>query len=329
MFSLADSTPTWAMEHWPLLVQASISNQYSQMKAVAAMVQTWDWHRVNVIFEDGTDLAFGRVILNLLEPLQEVGADISHLVPLPSLIASSFSTELLSLKGDQCRVFVVHTSLNLATYLFHKAQEMKKKEKDYVWIVTNTITGFLHSFDVTTIRSMQGVLGVMNNFPESSLRFSEFKKRFQKKFSVDYPEERNNEPGISAVEAYDDALWAVALTHALSRRNMPFTEKSKLYSDKISFVDFNGLTGRVQFVKRKLAPSHVFGIVNVIGKSYRELGIWSEGSGFSKSTDDNDVYDSSMQHLGHVYWPGEPLHTPKGWALPNTYLWILANWCTY
>ncbi|KAK1405104.1 hypothetical protein POM88_004709 [Heracleum sosnowskyi] len=37
-FSLADSTPTWAMERWPFLVQASISNQDAQMKAVAAIV---------------------------------------------------------------------------------------------------------------------------------------------------------------------------------------------------------------------------------------------------------------------------------------------------
>ncbi|KAK1405103.1 hypothetical protein POM88_004708 [Heracleum sosnowskyi] len=217
----------------------------------------------DIIYEDDTDLAFGRVLPNLLESLQEAGAEISHLVPLPSLIASSLSTELLRLKTDQ---FVVHTSLKLATHLFQKAQEMKMMEKDYVWIVTNTITDFIHSLDVTTINSMQGVLRVKNFFLESSSKFLQFKERFQKKFSVNYPEEGNNEPGISAVEAYA-ALWAVS--HTLSRRNMPFAEKSKLYLDKISFVDFNGLTGRVQVINKKLTPSHVFGVVNAIGKSYR------------------------------------------------------------
>lgn len=118
IFSVANPIPIWAMERWPFLVQASISNQDAQIKVMAAIVQSWDWRRVNIIYEDDTDSAFGRVIPSLLESLQEVGVEISHLVPLPSLVTSSMSKELLRLKGDQyCRVFVVHTSLKLATHI--------------------------------------------------------------------------------------------------------------------------------------------------------------------------------------------------------------------
>lgn len=39
-FSLANSTPVWAMERWPSLVQASTSDQDAHMKAVAAIVQS-------------------------------------------------------------------------------------------------------------------------------------------------------------------------------------------------------------------------------------------------------------------------------------------------
>ncbi|KAL7218319.1 hypothetical protein ACSBR2_011564 [Camellia fascicularis] len=67
---------------------------------------------------------------------------------------------------------------------------------------------------------------------------------------------------------------------------------------KISSTDFNGLTGKIQFNGRKLAPSHTFQIVNVIGKNYRELGFWTEGRGFSEAIDQTVFYNSSMQVLG-------------------------------
>ncbi|KAL7218323.1 hypothetical protein ACSBR2_011568 [Camellia fascicularis] len=85
--------------------------------------------------------------------------------------------------------------------------------------------------------------------------------------------------------------------------------------EKISSTDFNGLTGKIRFNGRKLAPSHTFQIVNVIGKSYRELGFWTEGRGFSESIDQTVFYNSSMQVLGQVFWPGGPWYTPKGWTV--------------
>ncbi|KAK1405100.1 Glutamate receptor [Heracleum sosnowskyi] len=315
MFSLADLTPRWAIKHWPFLVQASVSNQELQMKAVAASVQSWDWHRVNIIYEDDTDSAFGSVIPDLMESLQEVGAEISHLVPLQSGIASSLSEELTRLREQQFRVFVVHTSIKLATHLFQKAKEMKMMEKDYIWIVTNTIADFFHSLDLTTISSMQGVIGVKKYFPTSSIRFVDFRQRFQKKFSLDYPEEGNDEPGISAVEAYN-VLWAVA--HSFGGRKVQFAKQSEMNLDKVSFIHFDGLTGRVQFNGRKLSPSSMFGVVNVIGKSFKELGIWSKGLGFSKNIDNNAIHNSSMQNLGPVNWPGHSLYIPEGWGLSNS-----------
>ncbi|KAK1396985.1 hypothetical protein POM88_006848 [Heracleum sosnowskyi] len=78
-----------------------------------------------------------------------------------------------------------------------------------------------------------------------------------------------------------------------------------------------GISGKVHIIGRKFASSHRFGVVNVIGKSYKELGIWTEGLGFSKSITDKAIYNSSMQNLGQVFWPRESFYPPKGWAVPN------------
>jgi ABC-type branched-subunit amino acid transport system substrate-binding protein len=58
ILSFADTSPKWAAERWPFLVQAS-PNLIKQMKAVAAIVQTWEWQRITVIYEDMDSSATG------------------------------------------------------------------------------------------------------------------------------------------------------------------------------------------------------------------------------------------------------------------------------
>ena len=42
---------------------------------------------------------------------------------------------------------------------------------------------------------------------------------------------------------------------------------------------------------------------NVIGRSYREIGFWSDGLGFSKSLEQNAFYSSTVKELGKVVNP--------------------------
>lgn len=80
---------------------------------------------------------------------------------------------------------------------------------------------------------------------------------------IEYPEEENNEPGISAVETYD-AMWVAATSHVM---NTMFANQCQIYLKNNSFFDFTGISVRVHIIKTKLASSHRFGVVNVIGKS--------------------------------------------------------------
>ncbi|TXG66813.1 hypothetical protein EZV62_008088 [Acer yangbiense] len=54
-------------ERFPFLLQA-LPNQYAQMKAIAAVVQSWEWHQVTVIHEDIDSSATG-IIPHLFEAL--------------------------------------------------------------------------------------------------------------------------------------------------------------------------------------------------------------------------------------------------------------------
>ncbi|KAI8006097.1 Glutamate receptor 2.2 [Camellia lanceoleosa] len=306
ILSFADSPP-WATTRWPFLLQASPSPS-AQMKAVAAIVQSWGWRQVNVIYEDTNSAATG-VIPHLHHSLQEAGAQISHLVGLPFFASStSFSPELEKLKKGQCRFFVVHTSFPLAIRLFKKANKMGMMERDYVWIITDPIANLVHAINSFAIASMQGVLGVRTYFNEAGSHYHHFYTRFTRRFGLENPDEENHEPGIFALQAYDATrLVATAMTHNDNDNSI----------DNIVLTEFDGLSGESRFIERKVAPVRTFQIINVIGKSYREIGFWSDGFGFSGTVDGGERYNDSMESLKMVIWPGEPRIAPKGWTLPT------------
>ncbi|PQP93852.1 glutamate receptor 2.8 [Prunus yedoensis var. nudiflora] len=304
--SFAEATPKWATELWPFLVQAS-RDRLKQMEAIADIVQSWEWHRVTVIYQDRDSLA-NEVLPHLSYALRQVGAEISHLVALQPFASSSLIEELEKLQKDQCRVFVVHLSVPLAAQLFEKAKEMKMMEKDYVWITTDPITSLVNSFNASSISSMQGIIGVKSYFTESGNQFQDFYHRFCRRFRSEHPEEGNNEPSIFAAQAYDAArAVALALTEG---------SKGRKLLAKLLRSDLHGLSGRIKFTDQNLAPQHVFQIINVVGRSYRELGYWSDGIRFSKTIGESASNYSSMKDLGPVVWPGEPWYTPKGVNVP-------------
>ncbi|KAF2287349.1 hypothetical protein GH714_039701 [Hevea brasiliensis] len=309
LLSFSDSAPEWAPERWPFMLQAS-PNKYAQIRAIVDIVQSWEWHQVTLIYED-KDSSFAGLMPHLSDALHEVGAEISHVLALPPFASSSssLSKELGRLKRRQCRVFVVHLSFPLAVRLFTKAKKMKMMEKGYVWIATDAFTSLVHSINASVFYSMQGVLGVKGYFPDNELRFQVFYERFRRRFRSEYPEENNHEPGMFAVQAYD-AMKAVVLAIRESNKG------GQDLLEKILASNFDGLAGKFHFINQKLAPMHTFQIINVMGRSYGELGFWSDGLGFSENiTASGATYKSSMKDLGQVLWPGGPRSTPRGWNL--------------
>ncbi|XP_010644368.1 glutamate receptor 2.7 [Vitis vinifera] len=172
----------------PFLVQAS-PIRYWQMNAVAAIVGSWRWRWITVIYED-IDSAATDIIPCLADALKQVGSEIGYLLALPPFTVNSstpLSDELERLKGRQSRVFVLHSSLSMAHH------------------ESCTFCEFCNH-----LSSMQGILGLKSYFSQSGPWFQEFDLRFREKFHSLYPKEDNQEPGIFALQAYD-AVWCVAL----------------------------------------------------------------------------------------------------------------------
>ncbi|KAL5738111.1 hypothetical protein ACOSP7_030872 [Xanthoceras sorbifolium] len=309
VLSLVDATPPWAADRWPFLVQAA-PNSFIQMKAIAAIIESWEWHRVTVIYED-TESSTAGIILHLYDALRNSGVEIANLLPLPPYVSSSSMTEELErIKRGQCRVILVHLSLPLSTKLFERAKEMEMMQKDYVWIATETFTNLVHSVNASSISSMQQIVGVKSYFPKKEPDFQYFFNRFRKRFFSEFPDEYNHEPGIYALQAYD-AVWTVC--QAIIESN--YQEGGQKLLHKILGSKFQGLNGKIEFIDHKLAPMRTFQIINVVGN--RTLGYWSDAFKFSKRVDGKVANSSSMKSLVAKLWPGFSLTTPRGWAIPT------------
>ncbi|XP_023535728.1 glutamate receptor 2.8-like isoform X1 [Cucurbita pepo subsp. pepo] len=309
VLALANEIPKWANEKFKFLVQASPS-QLNQMRAIAGIIGSWDWRLVNVIYED-RDFSTTEIFPHLVHALKDVGAEVSEFVGLSQFDSDLFTKELERLRRGSSRIFVVHLPFKLALRLFEIAKEMRMMGKDYVWITTDTFTSLAHSFNVSINSVLQGVVGVKSYFPEKNPRYRDFYLRFCRRFRLEHFDEDNNEPGIFAVQAYDAATTAaMAMSEIQEKGNDHLLEK-------IELTDFQGLGGKIQFKDRKLAPADTFQIINTLGRSYMELGFWSDTLGFSQELRENSSSSSSMKDLSQVFWPGGSSETPKGWVVPT------------
>ncbi|KAJ6298310.1 hypothetical protein OIU76_019458 [Salix suchowensis] len=196
---------------------------------------------------------------------------------------------------------------------WHQANEMKMMGKDYVWIATSPVTSLVHSNASIISSSKQGIIGVKSCFPEGGHPFRKLRQRFEGGFSIENPKDESNEPGIYAAEAYD-AVWTLAV--AVNGSNRVGQE----LLGKILQVDFNGLSGKVQFIKfiNERAPADKFHIINITEKGYKELGFWSKGSGFSKTIHENSICSSCMTDSEQALTPEAPRHNSRGWRIATS-----------
>lgn len=103
-------------------------------------VQSWQWRKVSVIYEDDITSTVSGILPYLIQALREVDSDFDYHLRLPPFPIYPLSDKLMDLKNRQSRVFIVHTTLNLATSLFMEAKKLGMMEKEFVWITTDGIT---------------------------------------------------------------------------------------------------------------------------------------------------------------------------------------------
>ncbi|KAL6345712.1 hypothetical protein AAG906_017453 [Vitis piasezkii] len=275
-------------------------NDSAQVPAIRAIVQTFGWREVVLIYVDN-------------DALLEVDAHVTYWSPIhPSVTDDHLVEELHKLMRMPSRVFIVHMLTPLAYRLFTKANEAGMMEEGYVWILTDGITDFLSTLNASAIDSMQGVLGVKPHVPRTK-ELESFKIRWKKKIQEEYPTNEISELNIFGFWAYDAACALAMAVEKLGAGNFSL-EKTNISRDSTSFESIRvspvGLSGDFQIGDGQLRTS-AFHIVNVIGEGERGVGFWTPENGIVRRSN-----STSKANLRAITWPGESPSVPKGWVLP-------------
>ncbi|KAI3688981.1 hypothetical protein L2E82_46927 [Cichorium intybus] len=297
----------------PLFLQMS-HDVATHMQCIAAIIGHFNWRKVTPIYEDHSTFSSSPGLLtHFSDALQLVGSTIESHFSFPPLHTLSnqgifIEGKLRKLRMKGNRVFILlQSSLASCILLFEKAKQLGMMEKGYVWIISDDISSLLDSVDQSVISSMQGVVGFKTNFKDTSESFRDFKLQFRRKFRIKYPNEEYANPSIYAARTYD-ATWAVV--KAIQASNGLSSSRDFLKS--ILHTEFNGVSGNISFKDGKLAQLPTFSIINVIGRSYREIDTWSPDFGFS-----NHNVGSGEGSLDLIYWPGGTQRIPTGQAWGN------------
>ena len=292
------------------------------MQCIAAIVGEFRWKKVTVIYElNNLFSSDPGMLLDLTYALRHVGSEIDNHLPLPSLSSlsdpkSTIENGLNRLKNQSSRVFlIVDSSLEMTNILFEKANQMGLMEKGSAWVIPDTVASLLDSVNSSKL-NMQGVIGFKTHFMETSEAFIRFKFKFRRMFAMEFPEEESFKPSIFALRSYDATR---AIAQAANESQGRFSPEN--FSERIISSKFDRLGGNTSYRNEKLMQSPTFSIINVIGKSYREMAFWSSAHGFSKTVVryqqmERKTNNDSREVLSTdtYYWPGGLKSVPNGWT---------------
>ncbi|XP_021723396.1 glutamate receptor 2.8-like isoform X1 [Chenopodium quinoa] len=324
VLSLAASPPItspFASRQWPFLVQMS-HNAIQQVQTIASIIQSYLWRRVIVVYEDDVSTSCGNCgkISLLTTSLQNIGSQIEHHLVLPPLGSTTnprgtISEELLKFANGRyySRVFIVlRVSLPYVSLLFEEAKGNGLMRDDSAWILSEDITNFLPSLDYPTMLNMEGAIGIMAKFDNSTKGFEVFDAKFGFKFLQAYEKERYYEPSFQALIAYDAITTIIKAKQSLSNNIGDHIVTSKSFLQEILQSNFTGLSGKVIFDQKHhdLGVSTSTRLVNIASSNYREV--------LDFSSDDIEDEDTAKTLANVIKWPGNLTGAiPKGWAMPT------------
>jgi ionotropic glutamate receptor len=206
-----------------------------------------------------------------------------------------------------------------------------------VWIITNGVSNILDSLNPSVIEAMNGVIGVRHHVPKSQ-ELDNFSIKWSRMYQQDNPDESPfNKLSIVGLWGYD-ATWALAQVAEKagisSERNKPWPSKNSTCLESMAISTngpellaaivqnkFTGLSGDFDLTDRHQLKVSMFQIINVVGRSYREIGFWTVKSGLSRQLNIEGLKitgSASMLDLNPVIWPGESTEIPRGWEIPTS-----------
>ncbi|XP_044948300.1 glutamate receptor 2.9-like [Hordeum vulgare subsp. vulgare] len=305
-------------------------NDSSQAKAIASLVQNYNWREVVSVYEDDdTNIKF---IPDLVDALKQVDTRVSYRCKIhPTATEEDMKTAISSLRQNWTSVFVVRMSHTLAHKFFQLAKQEGMMSQGFVWITAYGLTDIFDVVGSPALDVMQGVLGVKPHV-QDTVELQNFRQRWRKKYRLKNPGTSLSEPTVSGLYAYD-TIWALALAaekagYVNSGFGLSLTKNGSTDFDRIDTskaaeklrgallkVKFLGISGKFHIEDMQLVSSN-YTIINIVGQERREIGFWTPGFGISGNP-------KMKSDLNTIIWPGCNHSSgcnetsPRGWILPT------------
>ncbi|KAG2635168.1 glutamate receptor 2.9-like [Panicum virgatum] len=322
IISFSANSPCSSSSQTPYFIRTAW-NDFSQAKAIASLVQKFNWREVVPVIEN--DDSNTRFIPDLVDALGHVGTRVSHKCKIHSSAGDDeIKSAISSLKGNWTSVFVVRMSYQLALKFFRLAKDEGMMGQGFVWITAYGLTDIFDVVGSPALDVMNGVVGV-EPYVEDTERLQDFKQRWQEKYKRENPGTQLNGPILSGLYAYD-TVWALALAAEKagyvnsdfmpSETNNGSTDFDKINTSKATKklhdaflkTSFYGMTGKFHIQDWKLV-STTYKIINVVGQDRKVVGFWTPGFNISRNLNNKaDLYT--------IVWPGGSDKAPRGWLLP-------------
>ncbi|KAJ4975151.1 hypothetical protein NE237_000257 [Protea cynaroides] len=342
LISFAATDPTLAALQYPYFLRTTQSD-YFQMYAIADLVEYNGWREVIAIFVDDD---YGRGGISVLgDALAKKRLKISYKAAFPpGASRNTINDVLVEVNLMESRVYIVHVNPDSGLTVFSVAKFLGMMNSGYVWIATDWLPSVLDSSEPVnpdTMDLLQGVVALRHHTPDSDIK-KNFISRWSNLQSIGNAPSSLNSYGLYAY----DSIWLVA--HALeeffnkggnfsfsSDPNLHDTNGSSLHLvalhffeggqqliQKLTEINFTGLTGQIQFDSEKNLIDPAYDIINIGGTGSRRVGYWSNYSHLSVVAPEilrkePTNTSSTNQQLYSIIWPGETTKTPRGWVFPN------------
>ncbi|CAA0824793.1 Glutamate receptor 3.2 [Striga hermonthica] len=341
MLSFTALDPSLASLQYPYFIQTA-PNDLFQMAAIADTIAYYGYREVVAIYPD--DEHNRGSMIALAEKLADRRCKITYKALLsPETLATDdeIMTQLVRVSMMESRVIVVHAFSMVGLRIFELASRLRMVDRGYVWIATTWLSTVLDSTRVSAklADSIQGVIAFRPHTPDSNARRA-FTERWRDELS-------NGSIGLNPYGLYAyDTVWTIANAvgkymdgggsitfsndtifngfgkQALNLGSLNRFNGGKELRRNILQTESVGLTGRIAFDQDKSVLRPAFDVLNVVGRSYRQIGYWSNYSGLSVVPPEN-LYtrapnrSKSNQRLHDVMWPGLTAVKPRGWDFPR------------
>ncbi|KAJ9567210.1 hypothetical protein OSB04_003176 [Centaurea solstitialis] len=297
-------SPTPSSHNHPYFLQIA-QDETIQFKGIAAMAESFGWKNLVIICEDTDN---GRDMATFMSnAFREKSIYVSY----RSLISTSASHELVQeelhkLLTMQTKVFVLHTSPSLASYLLLNAKDLGMMDEGYKWIITSKTMDFINSIDSEVMASMQGTVGFRSYIPQSS-DLHKFTWKWRKEYNGQNPLMEVKDINAYAIWAHD-AVSALAISvekrEAVKSKSMEMSgsrQKGTTLLNQMLGISFQGLGGVFQFTNGRVT-AHALEIINVIGKREHRVGFWTKDASFTQKIGKPNSF--SDNGLKAIIWPG-------------------------